>query len=196
MKPGSLPKLGEIRVGTSQCLSAQAEIGKLPLPDRAAMEDYIDQTITLVGSRGNPNSAPGMLKIGVVGAPLLPGGDPRIFATPGETREEANGGRCERKDPRSRLRVGEVELTRLEVGVFPPQRLDFGEPAACQHEETDRGHRRSSLRAILVTRVKARAGVGRIRAGSGTDRAPPPSSLRRADAGSSRRGAGPKAARG
>ena len=95
-----------------------------------------------------------MLKIGVVGAPLLPGGDPRIFGTPGETREEANGGRCERKDPRSRLRVGEVELTRLEVGVFPPQRLDFGEPAACQHEETDRGHRRSSLRAILVNRVK------------------------------------------
>ena len=52
------------------------------------------------------------------------------------------------------LRVGQMELAGLEIDVFPSQRLDFGEPAAREHEQPNCGYGGAGLRAIFVDCVE------------------------------------------
>ena len=68
--------------------------------------------------------------------------------------------RIEMHGSRTCLGVREVKLAGFNVNVLPLKRLDFLEPAAREHEQTDCGHRGSGLRAVFVNCVEDMAEAG------------------------------------
>ena len=109
-----------------------------------------------------PYVAPGMLEIGQVRAHLLLGNHTAVVEIAGKGGEDADSSRGERDDSRPRLRVTEMKLAGLEVDVFPPQRIDFGESATREPEQPDCGHRGSGLRADFVDCVEDLAEAGKF----------------------------------
>ena len=58
---------------------------------------------------------------------------------------------------RSRLGVGQAQLSGLQVHVLPPERQDFGLTAPRQHEQPNRSDRRDRLQLLRVAFLQRRS---------------------------------------
>ena len=76
-----------------------------------------------------------------MGARPAPGDHPGIARNPGNRPEHLRRRRRQRDHPRARLGVPETQLSRRPVHVVPTQGQDLVEPAAGQHQKTQRCHR-------------------------------------------------------
>ena len=88
-----------------------------------------------------PDGPPGGVDVGHVGARLEVRNDPRIVRIARQFLQDPDRRRRQVDRAGARIPVGEADLARVEVDVFPTQREDFISATARQHQQADRRHR-------------------------------------------------------
>ena len=91
--------------------------------------------------RLRPHPVPVMIEIGKVFAGLRARNDPRVARDAGQFRQHPRRRRRQRHQPRTGLRVRELQLARFKIDMLPFERDDLVAPAPGQHQQTDRRRR-------------------------------------------------------
>ena len=84
---------------------------------------------------------PRIVDVGHARTRLLPGDHPRVVRNPGNFRQHAGHGGCQRHHARAALAVAQPQLPRRPVDVVPPELQHLVAPAPGQHQQPDRRRR-------------------------------------------------------
>ena len=105
-------------------------------------------------SGASTDAPPRVLQVSEVPARFAARDNPRIVLFTGQGGQQPYGGGCQGNRSPPSLGVREPKLSRVEIDMLPAQLLDLREPAAGQHQETDRGYRRAGFRPVLQNLVE------------------------------------------